>query len=154
MVWQEWENAKAGAREAREARTQLNGVGAAGADDHDLVVHQDDLGGVGHEAFVLHGELKKKADIAGAGLDKDGSGSTMRAAATLKSHHFGLGGELETTVEIWTSQVKHVLQACAHISNHLDYTKKRHTAEDAKIVADLSGRSGPVPVSDLDKDFR
>ncbi|QBJ91282.1 hypothetical protein D0Z67_13945 [Streptomyces seoulensis] len=154
MVWQEWENAKAGAREARESRTRLNGVGAAGTDDHDLVVHQDDLGGVGHEAFVLHGELKKKADIAGAGLDKDGSGSTMRAAATLKSHHFGLGGELETTVEIWTSQVKHVLQACAHISNHLDYTKKRHTAEDAKIVADLSGRSGPVPVSDLDKDFR
>ncbi|MFJ6844113.1 hypothetical protein ACIQRE_15735 [Streptomyces griseoluteus] len=154
MVWQEWENAKAGARAASEARTRLNGVGSGDADAQDLVVHQDDLGGVGHEAFVLHGELKKKADIAGAGIDNGGSGSTMQAAVALKSHHFTLGAELETTVELWTSQVKHVLQACAHISNHLDYTKKRHTAEDAKIVADLRGRSGPVPVSDLDKDFR
>ncbi len=112
-------------------------------------MHQDDLGDVGHEAFILHGELKKKADVAGAGVDKSGSGSTMQAAAALKSHNLGLGTELESTVEIWTSQVKHVLQACAHISDHLDYSKKLHAQEDARIGAEIRGRAGSLPVSTL-----
>ncbi|MGW5420205.1 hypothetical protein [Streptomyces sp. NPDC003943] len=155
MVWEEWEQAKAAVRDRHEARTQLNQVSpASGSDDGDLVVHQDDLGAVGHEAFILHGELKKKADIAGAGADKSGSGSTMQAAAALKSHNLGLGAELESTVEVWSSQVKHVLQACAHISNHLDYSKKRHAQDDAMIAAELRGRTGPVSVSALNEYFK
>ncbi|MEU5161835.1 hypothetical protein AB0G74_19845 [Streptomyces sp. NPDC020875] len=118
------------------------------------MVRQDDLGAVGHEAFVLHGELKKKADIAGTGLDAGGSGSTMRAAAGLKSRNLGLGAELESTVGIWTSQVKHVLQACAHISNHLDFSKKLHARDDAKIATEIGGRTGPVSVSALNEYFR
>ncbi|WP_374385269.1 hypothetical protein [Streptomyces sp. D2-8] len=133
---------------------RLNQAGAAGAGDSDLVVHQDDLGAVGHEAFILHGELKKKADVAGTGVDKNGSGSTMQAAAALKSHNLGLGAELESTVEIWTSQVKHVLQACAHISNHLDYSKKLYAREDAGIAAEIRGRTGPLPVSALNDYFK
>jgi hypothetical protein len=133
---------------------QLNQAPPGGSGDSDLVVYQDDLGAVGHEAFILHGELKKKADIAGTGADKNGSGSTMQAAAALKSHNLGLGAELESTVEIWSSQVKHVLQACAHISNHLDYTKKMHAQEDAGIAAEIRGRTGTLPVSALNEYFK
>ncbi|SCF59787.1 hypothetical protein [Streptomyces sp. Ncost-T10-10d] len=155
MAWEEWERAKAAVRDRHEARMQLNQAApGSGAGDGDLVVHQDDLGAVGHEAFILHGELKKKADIAGAGADKSGSGSTMQAAAALKSHNLGLGAELESTVEFWSSQVKHVLQACAHISNHLDYSKKAYAQDDAVIAAELRGRTGPVSVSALNEYFK
>lgn len=154
LAWEEWERAKAAASESLAARMQLNQAGPGAADDADLVVHQDDLGAVGHEAFILHGELKKKADIAGTGVDKNGSGSTMQAAAVLKSHNLGLGSELESTVEIWTSQVKHVLQACAHISNHLDYSKKLHAQEDARIATEIGGRTRPLPVSVLNDYFK
>jgi hypothetical protein len=154
MAWAEWERAKAEALQGRGARMQLNQAPPGGAGDSDLVVYQDDLGAVGHEAFILHGELKKKADIAGTGADKNGSGSTMQAAAALKSHNLGLGAELESTVEIWSSQVKHVLQACAHISNHLDYTKKMHAQEDAGIAAEIRGRTGTLPVSALSEYFK
>ncbi|MFF1733969.1 hypothetical protein [Streptomyces sp. NPDC058247] len=153
MAWDEWEQSKGAATQRQAARMQLNEAGTAGGDG-DLVVRQDDLGAVGHEAFVLHGELAKKADIAGVGADKDGAGSTMRAAAALKSHHFTLGSELETTVEMWTSQVKSVLQACGHISNHLDYSKKMHANDDALIAADVRGRTGPLPVSALNDYFK
>ncbi|GAB1336513.1 hypothetical protein ACE1SV_31030 [Streptomyces sp. E-15] len=152
MGWEEWERAKAAAA-GGDTRMRLNQAGSSGSSAADLVVHQDDLGAVGHEAFILHGELSKKADIAAAGAGHEASGSTMQAAAALKSHHLGLGSELETTVEMWTSQVKSVLQACTHISNHLDYSKKLHAHDDTRIAADLSGRTGPVPVSVLNEYF-
>ncbi|MFF7140590.1 MULTISPECIES: hypothetical protein [Streptomyces] len=154
MAWEEWERVKAAAAADEGTRMRLNQAASSGSGTADLVAHQDDLGAVGHEAFILHGELSKRADIAAAGAGHDASGSTMRAAAALKSHHLGLGSELESTVEIWTSQVKHVLQACAHISNHLDYSKKLHADDDTHIAADLSGRTGPVPVSELSKYFK
>ncbi|MER6350025.1 hypothetical protein ACWC10_30400 [Streptomyces sp. NPDC001595] len=156
MTWDEWERAKTQASDAHTARMQLNQAepGPSGSGGADLIVHQDDLGAVGHEAFILHGELKKRADIAGAGIDKNGSGTTMQAAAALKSHHLGLGSELETTVEVWTSQVKHVLQACAHISNHLDYSKKLAAQEDKGIAAEIRGRTGTLPVSALNDYFK
>ncbi|MER6103400.1 hypothetical protein ABT115_14010 [Streptomyces sp. NPDC001832] len=155
MAWEEWERAKAAVQERHEARMRLNQAApGSGGGDGDLVVHQDDLGAVGHEAFILHGELKKRADIAGAGADKSGAGSTMQAAAALRSHNLGLGTELASTVEVWSSQVKHVLQACAHISNHLDYSKKLHAQEDARIAAELRGRTGPMPVSALNDYFK
>ncbi|MFJ4962654.1 hypothetical protein ACIP6P_09370 [Streptomyces sp. NPDC088729] len=153
MAWEEWERAKEAAARG-ETGMRLNEAGPAGAAAPDLVVHQDDLGAVGHEAFVLHGELKKRADIAGTGADRSGSGSTMQAAAALKGHNFELGAELETTVEVWTSQVKHVLQACAHISNHLDFSKKLHAHDDAEIATEIGGRAGPVSVSALNDYFR
>lgn len=58
---QEWNQLKAG-HPAQETRMRLNhalppdGAGSAAASDEpSLVVHQDDLGAVGHEAFKLHG---------------------------------------------------------------------------------------------------
>ncbi|MGW1803420.1 hypothetical protein [Streptomyces sp. NPDC002078] len=120
-----------------------------------MVVHQDDLGAVGHGADILYDDVKSQADIAAAGAGKGSTGSTMQAAATLKSHGFQTGNALEATVEMWTSQVKSVLQACAHISDHLDYTRKLHAQDDAKIGAVLRGRDGSaVFVSQLNAYFK
>ncbi|MFE4535133.1 hypothetical protein ACFRKB_08615 [Streptomyces scopuliridis] len=161
MPWDEWEQLKSDAA-GRQATGQATGMrlnqlpggpGSGGRDD--LVVQQDDLGAVGHEAFVLHSDLGKQADIAGAGADKSGSGSSMQAAASLKSHNFTLGSALETTVSTWTSQVKSLLQACAHISNHLDYTKASHAKDDLAIEASIRNRDGStLPVSRLDEYFK
>ncbi|MFF8191086.1 hypothetical protein ACF05L_09450 [Streptomyces bobili] len=39
---------------------------------------------------------------------------------------------------------------CAHISNHLDYSKKLHANDDAAIAAALRGRDGTaMPVSEI-----
>ncbi|UCA47947.1 hypothetical protein LEL86_00925 [Streptomyces sp. WA6-1-16] len=57
MAWEEWVRSKEAVAEGHTPM-RLNEAGSQGAAAADLVVHQDDLGAVGHEAFVLHGELK------------------------------------------------------------------------------------------------
>lgn len=159
MAWNEWEQIKSDVGEQRSTAMRLNHVPAdqgagGGGGASDFVAHQDDLGAVGHEAFVLHSQLGKQADMAGAGMDENGAGSTMQAAATLKSHHFTLGATLETTVSVWDGQMKALLQACAHISNHLDYSKALHAHDDALIGASLRQRNGEeIPVSRLNEYF-
>ncbi|MFI0981508.1 hypothetical protein ACH4SP_31430 [Streptomyces sp. NPDC021093] len=145
MAWNEWEQLK--------AKPPVGGKAAGGPGD--LIAHQDDLGAVGHEAYVLHDALLKRADIAGAGLNGSGACTSAQAAAALKSHHFTMGTALETTVSLWTSQLRALLQACAHISNHLDHTKASHAADDAKIKTRIRGISTPeVPVSRLTEYFK
>ncbi|MGW4436098.1 hypothetical protein ACWELO_10100 [Streptomyces sp. NPDC004596] len=153
MAWDEWEQLKAQAAGRGQTHMRLNHVppdGGGGAGSGDLVVYQDDLGAVGHEANILYDDVKSQADIAGTG-----NGSTAQAAADLKSHGFQTGSALETTVEMWTSQVKAVLQACAHISDHLDHTQKRHAEDDAKIGTVLRGSDGSATsVSQLNEYFK
>lgn len=151
----EWADLVSAAREKQSVAVRLNqaepGSGSSGT-NHDLVVHQDDLGAVGHEAFELHGALHKKADIAGAGIDKSGAGSTAQAAKELSTRQLTMGDELYTTLEVWTAQVKTVLQMCAHISNHLDYSKKAHANDDVEIAASLRHRDrSAVSVSEISK---
>lgn len=149
--WAELKSA-ARARQASETRIDSAGTGPVGGKDSDLVVHQDDLGAVGHEAFLLHDKLRKKADIAGAGIDKNGAGSTAQAAKELSARHLTMGDELMTTLSIWDTQVKTVLQMCAHISNHLDYSKKAHAHGDELIAASLQHRNGTaISVSEISK---
>ncbi|MFE2424236.1 hypothetical protein [Streptomyces hokutonensis] len=157
MAWEEWEQLKADAARRGSAHMRLDqlpaGVGGRGAGG-DLVVHQDDLGAVGHEACILHDQLRQRVDIAGAGSGRSGSGSTTQAGEELKGSGFAMGAALVTTVAVWTSQVKSVLQAVAHISNHLDYSKKLHARDDAQISAEIRGRDGSVTsVSSLSRYF-
>ncbi|MEU3276812.1 hypothetical protein [Streptomyces antibioticus] len=155
MAWDEWEQLKADAQSGATGM-RLNEAAAqgGGGSNRDFVVNQDDLGAVGHDAFTLYGDLRTGTDIAGAGMDKHGAGSTMQAAASLKSHGFAMGGALELAVEIWTSQANTVLQACAHISNHLDFSKKLHAHDDAEIAAVIRNRDGSaLAVSEIDKYF-
>ncbi|MFJ3199604.1 hypothetical protein [Streptomyces sp. NPDC086989] len=97
--------------------SRKHSTATAGGPSFDLVVTQDDLGAVGHEAFVIHGDLRKKSDIAGAG-------ATSRAAAECSAKNLAMGSELWATLSTWDAQVKTVLQMYAHISNHLDYSKQ------------------------------
>jgi hypothetical protein len=158
MTWEEWEQLKADAADGRSTQTQLNQLsaeGGRGGSERDLVVNQDDLGAVGHDAYLLYDALHTGTDVAGAGMNKDGAGSTMQAAASLKSHGFAMGSALELTVEVWTSQANTVLQACAHISNHLDFSKKLHSQDDAAIAAVIRNRDGSaLSVSAIDKYIR
>ncbi|MGP3988618.1 hypothetical protein [Streptomyces sp. 3N207] len=152
----EWTQLKAG-QEPQETRMQLNHAlpadgagGGAASGEPVLVVHQDDLGAVGHEAFKLHGALRKKADIANAGRGKGDMCSTASAAKELSSHHLLTGDELDNTLAMWGSQVKTVLQMCAHISNHLDYSKKAHENNDIEIAASMRHRDGtPMSPSEI-----
>ncbi|MFJ2744061.1 hypothetical protein ACIO3O_30915 [Streptomyces sp. NPDC087440] len=130
MAWNEWNQLKS-APTPRAA---------------DLVAHQDDLGAVGHEAYVLHRALLQHADVAGH--------EPNSAAVTLTRHHFAMGAALASTTTVWTSQLRALLQACAHISNHLDHTKAAHARDDAKIRTTLRGITTPeVPVSRLSTYF-
>ncbi|GAA2424929.1 hypothetical protein GCM10010405_04320 [Streptomyces macrosporus] len=138
-------------RQATAMRLNQAAPGPGGS-NHDLVVTQDDLGAVGSEAFHLHGRLRKGADIAGAGGDKSGAGSTAQAAKELSSRNMTMGTELSTTLSIWDSQVKTVLQMCAHISNHLDHSKKSHARNEERIKASMRHRDGSaVSVSEISK---
>ncbi len=157
MAWEEWEQLKSRAAERQSTHMRLNQLApdGGGGDSGDLVAQQDDLGAVGHEAHILYDDIRSGADIAGAGASKDGAGSTAQAASALKSRGFETGGALERTVEVWTSQVKSVLQACAHISDHLDYSKKRHAEDDAEIGTVVrASDGGALSVSKLNEYFR
>lgn len=158
MAWDEWEQLKADAAQNGSTGMELNQLaagGGGGGAQGDLVVNQDDLGAVGHDAFTLYQDLHAGTDIAGAGMDKHGAGSTMQAAASLTSHGFAMGDALSLTVEVWTSQANSVLQAVAHISNHLDFSKKLHANDDAGIAAVIKNRDGSaVAVSELSKYFK
>ncbi|MEU9009048.1 hypothetical protein AB0D12_04520 [Streptomyces sp. NPDC048479] len=153
----EWAQLKSGTQDQQPVEMRLNQTepdteSAGSAANADLVVHQDDLGAVGNEAFRLHGDLQKKADIAGAGMSRGGAGSTAQAASELSGHHLTMGDELSTTLEVWGTQVKTVLQMCAHISNHLDYSKKAHAKDEVEIAAALKHRDGSaMSVSEISK---
>lgn len=64
MAWDEWERLKGESTQRRGTGMQLNQASPGGGGD--LIVRQDDLGAVGHEAFSLHTRLGKQIDIAGA----------------------------------------------------------------------------------------
>ncbi|MFI1175664.1 hypothetical protein [Streptomyces melanogenes] len=150
----EWAELKGSAAE-KTAAMRLAGASSSpqsgGPDSGDLVVHSDDLGKVGHEAFLLHGRLLKAGNVT---RGAQGSGSTAEAAAALGHEGFTMGSELTTTVETWNSQLKTLLQACAHISNHLDYSVAAHASDDAWVAASLKHRTGaPASVSEISKYF-
>ncbi|MEU7428521.1 hypothetical protein [Streptomyces sp. NPDC040750] len=144
MAWDEWEQLKAAAAKGPSTRMQLNQLapagGGGGESTHgDLTVHQTDLAAIGsaaHELFQEFGRYSDHARIA-----------SMKAAGGLKSQGFALGSALDHVAEHWVDQVQTLLDACAHISNHMRYTKNQHAADDSYIGGTLSS------ISQLDKGF-
>ncbi|MGK5627783.1 hypothetical protein [Streptomyces sp. URMC 123] len=112
----------------------------------DLVVRRDDLGRVGHAAYKLHGGLAAhgehaKANSTAAGTDLAGDG-------------FATGAALKETVRTWSTQVKTLMEACAHISNHLDHSSKKYGEEDARIATSLrDARNQAMTVSRINDYF-
>ncbi|MER7466582.1 hypothetical protein [Streptomyces sp. NPDC097981] len=117
---QEWAGMKAAVTD-RQTAMRLNhvdpGGGGGPTPQGDLVVDQQDLAAVGNAAFKLYQRLDTDGDHAKT--------STTDAAAAMKKD-FALGAALSTVAEKWNEQVNTLLAACAHISNHLDYTKNAH----------------------------
>ncbi|MFI8852441.1 hypothetical protein ACIGW3_19950 [Streptomyces sp. NPDC053499] len=132
----EWEQLKRGSQQG-STRIRLNGapdgayrpgtVGSSPAGD--LQVSQRDLAAVGDEAYKVYRRLKSDGGHARA--------STQAAERSL-SGDFELAAALGHIVERWDEQLQTVLDACAHISNHLDFTRKAHAGDEQWIRVQIS----------------
>lgn len=126
---QEWSQLKMAAAERSSSQMQLNqldgGGGAGPIPEGDLKVTQDDLAAIGDEAFKLYQRLD---------TDGDHAKQTSYEAATSLTGDFALGAALTTVTDKWKTQVDTLLEACAHISNHLDYTEKAHAGDEYYIA--------------------
>ncbi|MFE4590282.1 hypothetical protein [Streptomyces laurentii] len=148
----EWAAAKAAvAMRLNQADGTGGSTPAKGSADY--VVEDDDLGDIGHAAYGLFNGLQSGGKHAGA--------ASETAAGSLKGDGFDAGAALGEVNKTWETQVKTLLQACAHISNHLNYTKKSAKADDDWIGAQLRiigpvapGAEGAVPASRISQLFR
>jgi hypothetical protein len=128
---QEWAELRAAA--AKRAAMQIDSIpaeGGGGGGGSDLVVNRDDLGAIGNDAYDLLGRLGKDGDIARA--------STFDAATALTNGNFVSGSAVLKVHDFWQTHLKTLLDACAQISNHLDYSKAQHAKDEAKIEGDLT----------------
>ncbi|CAM5615975.1 AG1 protein OS=Streptomyces sp. ACT-1 OX=1609288 GN=SACT1_4896 PE=4 SV=1 [Streptomyces griseus subsp. griseus] len=77
-------------------------------------------------------------------LSKDGDHArpaTFEAAIALTNGNFASGSAVLKVHDFWQTHLKTLLDSCAHISNHLDYTKAQHAKDDVKIGGDLTSVS-------------
>lgn len=125
----EWAQCKAAA--ADEQAMQLNRIPGAPPTppaNGDLAVDQKDLAAVGDAAYDIYQRLNKDGQHA----------SDATQAAGLSLPDFALGGALGNVYTDWIGQLSPLLGACAHISNHLDYTKKAHAGDEEAIATSFS----------------
>ncbi|MFE9803780.1 hypothetical protein ACFYP6_33825 [Streptomyces goshikiensis] len=119
----EWADLKSAASDRQTAMrlNQLEPGGGGPGPQGDLELDHQDLAAVGDAAFKLRQRLHTDGDHAKA--------STQEAAGSLKGD-FALGAALSTVADKWDEQVGTLLDACAHISNHLDYTQNAHAGDE------------------------
>ncbi|MFJ9034179.1 hypothetical protein ACIRQP_38120 [Streptomyces sp. NPDC102274] len=144
MAWDEWEQLKEDAAEKHSTRVRLNqlpaeGGGGSAGQQGDLKTNQQDLAAVGNSAFKLFEDLGR--------LGRDAWSSSQTAAKDLTTQEFELGGALHLMQERWEKQLQSLLDACAHISNHMDFTKKAHQGDEYFIASTVSS------IAELDKGF-
>lgn len=139
MAWEEWESLKAQAAERRSTQMQLNQVdggdgryGSHGLPGKygDLKVKNAELQKIGKSAHQLYNQLWDKARVALPSSDS--------AAADLSKQGFALGAGLQRVSNRWEEQLKSLMDACAHISNHMRLTKKLHAGDDGYIRRKMS----------------
>lgn len=145
MGWDEWEQLKADAL-AREqgggdggTHMQLNqypgdsgpgGAPGVPAKTGNLSVRNQDLTKIGSQAHTLYTQLWDQARLDNTSVD--------RAASNLTTQGFALGAGLQHVSNRWSTQLKSVLDACAHIANHMQVTKKIHAGDEAYIQRQMS----------------
>ncbi|GGZ47956.1 hypothetical protein GCM10010387_47910 [Streptomyces inusitatus] len=139
MAWDEWERLKASAAERNATGTRLNGVPVDHVAEGDLHVSQTDLAAVGNEAHTLYERLRKEGRVAVP--------TTDRAAGDLSGQGFALGGALKHVSNRWEKQLGSLLDACAHISNHMDVSGRIHQDDDHWIRRSMSS------INTLDQGF-
>ncbi|WP_309246885.1 hypothetical protein [Streptomyces somaliensis] len=89
---------------------------------------QTDLAAIGDEAFKLYTRLWKEARVA----------STDDAGTSLSTQGFTLGGALKHVSTRWEKQLNSLMDACALISNHMDFTKNAHQGDEYHIKRRVS----------------
>ncbi|MGW1886718.1 hypothetical protein [Streptomyces sp. NPDC001970] len=128
---EEWASARSSATAGVGMRlNQVAPEPGGGSSTADLGVNQDKLGAIGNAAYALHGRLAKDGNHAQA--------STSDAATMMTVNGFRTGSAMATVNETWKSQLNTLLDACANISNHLDYSAASHAREEEEIKAALS----------------
>ncbi|MFI6696732.1 hypothetical protein ACIBLA_34295 [Streptomyces sp. NPDC050433] len=142
MAWDEWDQLKASAADNQQTQMQLNRLPDedrpnAGSPTGDLSVDQKDLAAIGDEAFKLFNRLWEEARV----------DTTYTAGTDLNSQGFALGGALTHVSLRWDRQLGSVMDACALISNHMDFTKKAHEGDEIFIERHVSS------ISTLDAGF-
>ncbi|MEU9711848.1 hypothetical protein AB0E21_25060 [Streptomyces sp. NPDC047967] len=128
---QEWAELRSTA--AQRSAMQINSAPAeagGGSGAPDLVVNRDDLGAIGNDAYELRTRLSKDGDHTRP--------ATFDAAIALTNGNFASGSAVLKVHDLWQKHLKTLLDSCAHISNHLDYTKAQHAKDDVKIGGDLA----------------
>ncbi|WP_327283543.1 MULTISPECIES: hypothetical protein [unclassified Streptomyces] len=135
-----------------EVSMRLNGLPAydpggtgeygGGPGTADYIVHADDLGRIGHDAFLLFNGMD--------GAGKHAQAGSEAAATALKGGGFDTGNALAELNKVWDTQVTTLKQACAHISNHLEYSAKTNQATDQWIETSLKSLSASK-INDLFK---
>jgi hypothetical protein len=135
MTWAEWEQLKSAAVERHGTSMQLNHLpdGMDGGDGKaltsnqqgDLKVSQQHLAKIGDQAFELYNQLQHGGKVA--------QDSTDGAATDFSIQGFELGDALSYVSARWDSSLNDLLDACAHISNHMDFTKKAHAGDEVFI---------------------
>lgn len=135
MAWDEWEQLKSDAGE-RSAHMQLNqhpagdGGGGGTAANGDLVVRDDELGKLGNLAYELREAFRVDSDIARP--------NTFTASIDLFNDGLDMGSALTELHDAWNSQTATLKDACAHISNHLDFSRAQHSKDEADVGTALS----------------
>lgn len=144
MAWEEWEQLKSSASGQGSTHTQLNGPtsGGGGADSGprggtssvkggpNLVVNNDSLGALGNMAYDLRERIRVDADHARP--------ATFDASIELFNDGLDMGSALTELHDAWTTKVTTLKDACARISNHLDYTKAQHNKDEAHVQGEVS----------------
>ncbi|MFE2032974.1 hypothetical protein ACFXBB_06870 [Streptomyces scopuliridis] len=97
--------------------------------NEDLIVNDDELGKIGHAAYVLHRNLTADG--------KHAQRQTETAGESLKGDGFATGAALTKFSQDWKKQMNTLLEGCAHISNHLDYSSKSMKKEDEQIETSI-----------------
>ncbi|MCF6526399.1 hypothetical protein [Streptomyces sp. JJ36] len=136
MTWDEWEQAKAGA--GQPVGMQLNEVAPVGGGgtggDGDLVVRDDELGALGNLAYDIHQRFSADSDHARQ--------NTFDAATELTNDGLDMGSALTELHDAWNTKTGTLKEACAHISNHLDFSRAAHAQDEAEIVTSMRNAAG------------
>ncbi|WP_225831628.1 hypothetical protein [Streptomyces sp. NK08204] len=145
MAWDEWEQLKAEAASRQSARMQLNSIpaepGGGGTGAYgDLKVHDKDLAAVGNAARELHKDFGDVSDRARL--------SSMSVVDSMKkSDGFQLGEAMDHVAVHWVDQAQSLLDATAHIANHLHVTQSIHAKDEVYIAGTISS------IATLDQGF-
>ncbi|OEU98674.1 hypothetical protein AN217_13535 [Streptomyces qinglanensis] len=123
------------------AGRNAGGGRGSGGDGPDLVANDKDLGDIGH---IAHGLWERLRKLENHGGEKDLRTTLSDAGIEYSNAGLDLGGGILKVHDNLQTQLATLKEACAHISNHLDYTKASHIKDDNEIITqmkDVRGRS-------------